>query len=70
MSLKKLVVALTRYRPRKRAEVMNYEQLFKGTAGIPTAIAHNILGLPSCSMVMMEKDTDAYFKEVFAGPVF
>ena len=54
---------------RKAAEAMTCEDIFKGKAGIPPgAAASNNCYLPD--LRPLEYDVDAYFKEVFAGPVF
>jgi len=65
MSIAKLISWMTARHPAKRSEMRSYEAIFKGS---PTALGANE-ALPS-RLQPVGYDADAYFKEVFAGPVF
>ncbi|UCV10295.1 hypothetical protein KI614_08695 [Dechloromonas denitrificans] len=69
MSLTEIIAQLNRFKSAKQAEVMSYADVFEADAGAPVvSIGKTTPYLPG--MRMVENDVDAYFKEVFAGPVF
>lgn len=68
MSIQALFQRIAGFR-RKAAAAMTYEDVFKGKASVPPGAAASSNGyLPG--LRPLEYDVDAYFKEVFAGPVF
>jgi hypothetical protein len=68
MSMSTLFASITRRLPQIPAS-MKYEDLFKGPAALPDAA--KMPGKLSLSFLApFEHDQDAYFKDVFAGPVF
>ena len=69
MHLKTLLAAISGSASRKRPATMDYEDIFKGAAAIPMANPLGAASSPS-SLILSGNDTDAYFKDVFAGPVF
>ena len=64
MSIHSLLKRIAGFRIKASNGTMSYEDLFKGTASAPPG--NNFL--PGLRPV--EYDVDAYFKDVFAGPVF
>lgn len=66
MSVTKLISWLVAARPAKAAETVSYDSIFQGATDLPVAASSNFLpGLRAVG-----NDVDAYFKDVFAGPVF
>ena len=69
MSIQLLIDRITGLRLNPAAPAMNYEDIFKGAASAPGSAERSDSNfLPGLRPV--EYDVDAYFKEVFAGPVF
>ena len=69
MSLTAIFAHFSRFKSAKPAEVMSYSDVFESDAGAPVvAIGKTTAYLPG--MRAIENDVDAYFKEVFSGPVF
>jgi len=68
MSIQSFFDRLAGFRLKTAAGTMNYEDLFKGEASTPAAAERGSNFLPGLRPV--EYDVDAYFKDVFAGPVF
>lgn len=69
MSIATLFSRLTGNRPGKSGETISYDALFKGKAKHPADHAASKSNfLPGLRNI--ENDVDAYFKDVFAGPVF
>lgn len=66
MSVTKLISWLVAARPVKTAETISYDSIFLGATDLPVAASGNFL--PGLRVV--GNDVDAYFKDVFAGPVF
>jgi hypothetical protein len=64
MSIQSLLKRIAGFRTTASSGTVSYEDLFKGTASAPPS--NNFL--PGLRPV--EYDVDAYFKDVFAGPVF
>lgn len=52
----------------KLAGSIGYDELFKGEASAPSAVETG--GNWLAGLRPVEYDVDAYFKDVFAGPVF
>ena len=68
MSISTLFASITRRLPQIPASI-NYEDLFKGPAAhSDTTKTPGKLSLSFLAPI--EHDQDAYFKDVFAGPVF
>jgi hypothetical protein len=69
MSLQNLLTRITGLRRAQPAPTIDYDELFAGAATAPIAMAGNaqrfLLGLRA-----VENDVDAYFKDVFGGPIF
>ncbi|QKV57504.1 MAG: hypothetical protein HT580_09890 [Dechloromonas sp.] len=64
MSIQSLLKRIAEFRTKTSNGTMSYEDLFKGTASAPPGSSF----LPGLRPV--EYDVNAYFKDVFAGPVF
>ena len=64
MSIQSLIKRIAGFRTEESNASVSYEDLFKGTASAP-ASSNFLPGLRP-----VEYDVDAYFKAVFAGPVF
>lgn len=64
MSIQSLLKRIAGFRTTGSNGTVSYEDLFKGTASAPPSSNF----LPGLRPV--EYDVDAYFKDVFAGPVF
>jgi hypothetical protein len=64
MSIQSLLKRFTGFRVKASNGTVSYEEVFKGAATAPS----NSNYLPGLRPV--EYDVDAYFKDVFAGPVF
>ncbi len=64
MSIQSLIKRIAGFRTEECNASVSYEDLFKGTASAP-ASSNFLPGLRP-----VEYDVDAYFKDVFAGPVF
>ena len=64
MSIQSLLKRIVGFRTKASSSVVSYEALFKGAAAAPPSSNF----LPGLRPV--EYDVDAYFKDVFAGPVF
>lgn len=69
MSLHNLLTRHTGLRREQPAPTIDYDEIFAGAATAPAATAgnahHFLLGLRA-----VEDDVDAYFKDVFGGPIF
>jgi len=69
MSLQNLLTRITGLRCEQRTQTINYDELFAGAATAPAATvgnAHRFL----LDRRAVENDVDAYFKDVFGGPIF
>lgn len=66
MSITQIFRWLATPRPGKAAETISYDTIFMGAPDLPAAAGSNFL--PGLRVV--GNDVDAYFKDVFAGPVF
>ena len=64
MSIQSLLKRIAGFQTKASTAAVSYEELFKGAATAPL----NSNFLPGLRPV--EDDVDAYFKDVFAGPVF
>lgn len=69
MQLKNLRPTITGLSNINNPEIMNYEDIFKGSAAAATTSSRSGQCF-ACAPWLIEMDTDAYFKDVFAGPVF
>lgn len=68
MSLINFLARVTGFHVAKRAETMNYEDVFNGDASAPaTTTGH---GAFLSGRRPPANDVDAYFKDVFAGSAF
>jgi len=68
MSLQSLFQRIAGFRL-EAATAMSYEDIFKGKASVPPGTAGSSNDFMP-GLRPLEYDVDAYFKEVFAGPVF
>lgn len=69
MSLTEIFSHFSRSKTAKQGETMNYSDVFETDTGSTVSISgRNEAYLPG--MRLVENDVDAYFKDVFAGPVF
>ncbi|HSG23073.1 MAG TPA: hypothetical protein VLA64_08970 [Azonexus sp.] len=69
MSLKSFFSRVIGVHNGKSAENVSYEAIFKGESFVPAANAGD-LGNYLPGLRHLENDVDAYFKDVFVGPVF
>lgn len=66
MSIAKLISWMSARHPAKRNETCSYEAIFKGSPGRSSSNQTTLAN----GFQVAGHDADAYFKEVFSGPVF
>ena len=69
MSLKSFLARVTGQHAGKSAETIGYEAIFSGECNAPAA-DNGDSGNFLPGLRHLENDVDAYFKDVFVGPVF